>query len=66
MLDASQMTVPVVLCDISPYEKSTYLLVGLTFKKSFPPVFQTNLYSTPFFKMRYDWIYSSHVYSGST
>ena len=59
------MAMQVIHRDISPYEKSAYLLVGIVFKKAFSPIFQTKLSSTSFFTMRYDCIYSSQVYSGS-
>jgi hypothetical protein len=63
MWGASPMTAPDDHCDIRPYEKSAHLLVCSPAKKVFWTEFSQTSPSRLSFKMRYDWMYSSHVYS---
>ena len=59
------MTMPMVHRNIDPYEKSIYILVCSLATEANLTGIKTDLSCAPSFTMRYDWMYSSHVYSGS-
>jgi hypothetical protein len=55
------------LCDIRAFNKSAHLLACPPAKKAFWTEFRQTSPARLFYflKMRYDWMYSSQVYSGS-
>jgi hypothetical protein len=65
MWGASPMTVPMIHCDIHPYKKSSHLLAVSPAERVFFTEFRQTYTARLFFTMRYDWMYSSQVYSGS-